>query len=147
MRPPSCPPRPRPAPQPPPSGWHRAHRHLDATLPIILVSGDGVTQKTSTVTVPKKTPVWSQLVFQARKAGVDDLKITVSGGPAGLGVSYPADRAYTQLNDAAGLPVGADDYASVKFDATNVAAGTYTLTVKQTYGTTTDTNPLTLVVV
>ncbi|MET7423249.1 hypothetical protein [Dactylosporangium sp. NPDC005555] len=118
-----------------------------ATLPIVLVSGAGLTQKTSTVTVPKKTPVWSQLVFQARRAGVDDLKITVSGGPTGLGVSYPGDRTYTQLNDAAGLPVGADDYASVKFDATNVAAGTYTLTVKLAYGTNVDTNTLTLVVV
>jgi hypothetical protein len=118
-----------------------------ATLPVVSVSGDAVTQKTSTVTVPKKTPVWSQLVFQARKGGVDDLRITVSGGPTGLVVSYPQERAYTQLNDAASLPVGTDDFAAVRFDATNVAAGTYKLTVKQTYGSTTDTNDLTLVVV
>ncbi|MEV4517370.1 hypothetical protein AB0K00_51505 [Dactylosporangium sp. NPDC049525] len=118
-----------------------------ATLPVVSVTGDAITQKTSTVTVPKKTPVWSQLVFQARKGGVDDLRITVSGGPTGLVVSYPQERAYTQLNDAASLPVGTDDFAAVKFDATNVAAGTYQLTVKQTYGSTTDTNNLTLVVV
>lgn len=118
-----------------------------ATLPIISVTGDAVTQKTSSVSVPKKTPVWTSLVFQARKGGVDDLRITVSGGPAGLVVSYPQERAYTQLNDGASLPVGADDFAAVKFDATNVAPGSYKLTVKQTYGTTTDTNDLTLVVV
>jgi hypothetical protein len=118
-----------------------------ATLPVVSVTGDAITQKTSLVTVPKKTPVWTSLVFQARKGGVDDLRITVSGGPAGLVVSYPQERAYTQLNDAASLPVGTDDFAAVKFDATNVAAGTYKLTVKQTYGATTDTNDLTLVVV
>lgn len=118
-----------------------------ATLPVVSVTGDAVTQKTSSVTVPKKTPVWSQLVFQARRSGVDDLRITVSGGPAGLVVSYPQERAYTQLNAGASLPVGTDDYAAVKFDATNVAAGTYKLTVKQSYGGTTDSNELTLVVV
>ncbi|MEV4133297.1 hypothetical protein AB0J72_14150 [Dactylosporangium sp. NPDC049742] len=118
-----------------------------ATLPVVSVTGDAVTQKTSTVTVPKKTPVWSQLVFQARKGGVDDLRITVSGGPTGLVVSYPQERAYTQPNQAAALAVGTDDFAAVKFDATNVAVGTYKLTVKQTYGGITDTNDLTLVVV
>ncbi|MDG6104081.1 hypothetical protein Daura_12420 [Dactylosporangium aurantiacum] len=118
-----------------------------ATLPIVSVTGDAVTQKTSSVTVPKKTPVWSQLVFQARKGGVDDLRVTVSGGPAGLVVSYPQERAYTQLNAGAALPVGTDDHAAVKFDATNVAAGTYKLTVKQSYGSTTDSNDLTLIVV
>jgi hypothetical protein len=118
-----------------------------ATLPVVSVGGDAITQKTSRVTVPKKTPVWTQLVFQARRSGVDDLRITVSGGPAGLVVSYPQERAYTQLNDAASLPVGTDDFAAVKFDATDVAAGTYKLTVEQTYGGSTDTNTLTLVVV
>lgn len=118
-----------------------------ATLPVISATGDAITQKTSTVTVPKKTPVWSQLVFQARKAGVDDLRVTVSGGPGGLVVSYPQERAYTSPNAAASLAVGTDDYTAVKFDATNVAAGTYKLTVKQTYGGITDTNDLTLIVV
>jgi hypothetical protein len=118
-----------------------------ATLPVVSVGGDAITQKTSLVTVPKKTPVWTQLVFQARRSGVEDLRITVSGGPAGLVVSYPQERAYTQLNDGASLPVGTDDFAAVKFDATNVAAGTYKLTVKQAYGATTDTHHLTLVVV
>lgn len=118
-----------------------------ATLPVVSVSGDAVTQKTTTVTVPKVTPVWTQLVFHARRSGVDDLRITVSGGPTGLVVSYPQERAYTQLNAAAGLPAGADDFAAVKVDATKVATGTYRLTVRQTYGSTTDSNDLTLVVI
>ncbi|MGI5243600.1 hypothetical protein [Dactylosporangium sp. CA-139066] len=119
---------------------------VTATLPVVAVTGDAVVQKTATVTVPKATPVWQQLVFQSRRAGVDDLRITVSGGPAGLVVSYPAGRAYTALNKGAGLAVGTDDYAAVKFDASAVATGTYRLTVKLAYGTTTDTNDLTLVV-
>jgi hypothetical protein len=119
---------------------------VTATLPVVSVTGDAVVQKTSSVTVPRATPVWSQLVFQSRKAGVDDLRIAVSGGPTGLVVSYPADRAYTALNKGAGLAVGSDDYAAVKFDATAVAAGTYKLSVKLTFGGTTDTNDLTLVV-
>jgi len=90
--------------------------------------------------------VWQQLVFQSRKAGVDDLRITVSGGPAGLVVSYPAAHAYTALNKGVGLAVGTDDFAAVRFDATAVATGTYKLTVKLAYGSTTDTNDLTLVV-
>ena len=117
-----------------------------ASLPIVSITGDAVTQKTTSVTVPKSTPVWSQIVFSARKAGVDDLKITVSGGPTGLGVTYPGGRSYTQLNDAANLPIGADDYASVKFDATGVPTGTYLLTVTESFGNSTDTNMLTLVV-
>ncbi|UWP84929.1 hypothetical protein Dfulv_12140 [Dactylosporangium fulvum] len=117
-----------------------------ATLPVVSATGDAVVQKTTTVTVQKSTPVWTQLVFQARKPGVGDLRVTVSGGPQGLVVSYPGDRAYTSPNNAAGLTVGTDDFVAVRFDATGVAAGTYKLTVKQAYGTTTDTNELTLVV-
>jgi hypothetical protein len=119
---------------------------VTATLPVVSVTGDAVVQKTSTVTVPKATPVWQQLVFQSRKAGVDDLRITVSGGPAGLVVSYPAAHAYTALNKGVGLAVGTDDFAAVRFDATAVVTGTYKLTVKLAYGSTTDTNDLTLVV-
>ncbi|WP_433085995.1 hypothetical protein ACQP1P_12040 [Dactylosporangium sp. CA-052675] len=119
---------------------------VTATLPVVSVTGDAVVQKTTLVTVPKATPVWSQLVFQSRKAGVDDLRITVAGAPSGLVVSYPADRAYTALNKGTGLAVGTDDFAAVKFDATNAAAGTYKLTVRLSYGSTTDSNDLTLVV-
>ena len=119
---------------------------ITATLPVVSVTGDAVVQKTSTVNVPKATPVWSQLVFQSRKAGVDDLRVTVAGAPSGLVVSYPGGRAYTALNKGAGLAVGTDDFAAVRFDATNVPAGTYKLTVKLAYGSTTDSNDLTLVV-
>ncbi|GGM09190.1 hypothetical protein ACFFX1_01445 [Dactylosporangium sucinum] len=111
------------------------------------VTGDAVVQKTTTVTVQRATPVWTNLVFQARRSGVDDLRITVADAPAGLVVGYPGDRAYTGPNQSAGLPVGTDDFAAVRFDASKLAAGTYKLTVKQSYGTTTDSNPLTLVVV
>jgi len=119
---------------------------VTATLPVVAATGDAVVQKTATVTVPKATPVWQQLVFQSRRSGVDDLRVTVSGGSAGLAVSYPAGRAYTALSKSAGLAVGTDDYAAVRFDATAVAAGTYRVTVTLAYGGTTDTNPLTLVV-
>ena len=119
---------------------------VTATLPVIASGSDAIVQKTSSVTVPKATPVWSQLVFQARKSGVDNVRITATGGPAGLKVSYPGDRAYTSLNGASSLAVGTDDFASVKFDATGVAPGTYKLTVNLAYGSTTDTNDLTVVV-
>jgi hypothetical protein len=118
-----------------------------ATLPVVAVTGDAVVQKTTTVTVPKATPVWSQLVFQSRRAGVDNLQVTVAGGPTGLVVSYPQNTGtYTSLSKGSSLAVGTDDYAAVKFDATGVAAGTYKLTVKLAYGSTTDSNDLTLVV-
>ncbi|MFI5909457.1 hypothetical protein [Dactylosporangium sp. NPDC051541] len=120
---------------------------VTATLPVVSVSGDAVVQKTTQVTVPKATPVWSQLVFQSRKAGVDNLQVTVSGGPTGLVVSYPQNTGtFTSLSKGSSLAVGTDDFAAVKFDATNVAAGTYKLTVSLKYGSTTDTNELTLVV-
>ncbi|GAA3456421.1 hypothetical protein [Dactylosporangium matsuzakiense] len=120
---------------------------VTATLPVVSVTGDAVVQKTSAVTVPKATPVWSQLVFQSRKSGVDNLQVTVTGGPTGLVVSYPQNTAtYTSLSKGSSLAVGTDDFAAVKFDATNVAAGTYKLTVNLKYGSTTDTNDLTLVV-
>jgi hypothetical protein len=61
-------------------------------------------------------------------------------------VRYPAERAYTALNKGAGLAVGTDDFAAVRFDATNVAPGTYQVKVDLAYGSTTDGNDLTLVV-
>jgi hypothetical protein len=83
---------------------HEADGHRTATLPIVSVAGDAVTQKTSSVTVPKKTPVWSQLVFQARKGGVDGLRVTVSGGvytdPSAMAEAYASKPVYAGLSDA-----------------------------------------------
>ncbi|MEV6930358.1 hypothetical protein AB0M46_38560 [Dactylosporangium sp. NPDC051485] len=116
-----------------------------ATIATISLTGDTVVQKTSATTVPKATPVWSQLNFHSQGTATN-VQVTVSGGPSGLVVSYPGDRAYTSLSQGSTLPAGADDYAAVKFDATNVPTGVYKLTVKITYGGTVDTNNLLLTV-
>ncbi|GAA2387192.1 hypothetical protein [Dactylosporangium salmoneum] len=116
-----------------------------ATIATISLTGDAVVQKTTAITVPKATPVWSQLNFHAQGT-VTNVQVTVSGGPSGLVVSYPGERAYSSLNQGSTLLAGSDDYAAVKFDATNVPTGVYKLKVKVTYGSTVDTNDLLLTV-
>ena len=103
-----------------------------AVLPIVAASGAAVVQKTSSVTVPKSTPVWTQLSFQGRKTGLADFRVTLTA-PSGLSIAYPGDKNSAGLAETASLPVGFDDFVAVRIDATGAAAGTYKVPVHATY--------------
>jgi len=103
-----------------------------ALLPVVATTGAAVVQKTESVAVPKSTPVWTQLSFQGRKAGLAGFRVTLTP-PRGLTVSYPGDKTSAGLALTNSLPVGSDDFVAVRIDATGAAAGTYKVPVHATY--------------
>jgi hypothetical protein len=106
--------------------------NTSAILPIVASTGAAVVQKTSTVTVPQATPVWTQLSFQGRKAGLENFRVTLDA-PSGLSVAYPGDKTSTGLSAGTALPIGSDDFVAVRVDATGAKAGTYKVPVHATY--------------
>lgn len=116
-----------------------------AVLPIIAVSGNAVAQKTSSVTVSRSAPVWTQISFTGRKPGLADFRVSLTA-PSGLGVTYPGDGTTAGLNLAPALEVGSDDYVSVRLDTSKMAAGTYTVPITATYTGGSYTGSLSLVV-
>jgi len=116
------------------SDCHGTAKTLNTTavLPVVPTTGAAVVQKTSSVAVPKATPVWTQLSFQGRRTGLADFKVTLSP-PTGLSVTYPGDHAAAGLSLTSSLPVGSDDFIAVRIDATGAAAGTYKVPVHATY--------------
>ncbi len=103
-----------------------------AVLPVVPVTGTAVVQKTSSVAVPRSTPVWTQLSFSGRRTGLTDFRVTLTP-PAGLSVAYPADKTSAGLSLTTNLPVGTDDFVAVRVDATGAKAGTYKVPVHATY--------------
>jgi hypothetical protein len=116
-----------------------------AVLPVVPVTGNAVVQKTSSVSVPQSTPVWTQLSFSGRKTGLTDFRVTLSP-PAGLSVAYPGDQPSAGLSLATSLPVGTDDFVAVRVDATGAKAGAYKVPVHATYGGGSFNGSLTVVV-
>jgi hypothetical protein len=103
-----------------------------AVLPIVTASGTSVVQKTASVTVPQRTPVWTQLSFQGRKTGLSDFRVTLAA-PSGLSIAYPGDKTSAGLAETTSLPIGSDDFVAVRIDATGAKAGTYKVRLHATY--------------
>ncbi|GIJ54917.1 hypothetical protein [Virgisporangium aurantiacum] len=117
----------------------------NATLPVVAPIGDAVVQKTSSVTLTRTAPAWTQISYLGRKSGVTNFRVTVTA-PAGMTVVYPADGTSSGLNGGPVLGVGVEDYAAVRLDATALKAGTYTATVKATWDGGSSTDDLKIVV-
>jgi hypothetical protein len=102
------------------------------SVPLVAYAGVNLTQVTTSVTVPKATPTWTQLSFTGGAPMLSKFKVTVTG-PAGLVVIYPGDAKSAGLNSGDSLQGGATDFTAVKLDATALAKGTYDLTVTETF--------------
>jgi hypothetical protein len=124
-----------------------AHRKasIAASIPIVAATGAAVVQKTSTVTVTRNTPVWTQLSFQGGQPGLSDFRVSLTA-PPGLAVVYPGDKTSAGLNLATSLAVGQDDYVAVRLDATDLTPGRYQVPVHASYTGGTYDGTLTLIV-
>jgi hypothetical protein len=118
---------------------------VTASVPIVAATGEAVVQKTSTVTVTRSTPVWTQIAFQAGRTGLADFRVSLDA-PAGLSVVYPGEKTSAGLNLSTSLAVGHDDFVAVRFDAADLAPGSYDVPVRATYAGGTFTGTLKLVV-
>src|SRR5438552_2028787 len=91
-----------------------------------------VVQKTVAASVPKSTPTWTTITFRGTRPNLANFRVTLAP-PTGLTVVYPGDGASSGLHDGTTLPVGADDYAAVRLDASGLVTGTYRIPVHATY--------------
>jgi hypothetical protein len=105
---------------------------VSATLPVIPPTGAAVLLKTSAVSVPRATPTWTNLTFRGTRPNLANFRVTVTP-PTGLKVVYPNDGASSGLSAGGTLPVGADDSAAVRLDASGLSPGTYQVPVHATY--------------
>jgi hypothetical protein len=103
-----------------------------ASLPVSPSSDAAVIQKTTAASVSRSTPTWTNITFRGTRPNLTNFRVSLTP-PAGLKVSYPGDATSAGLHDVATLPVGADDYVSVRLDASGIAAGTYQVPLHATY--------------
>jgi hypothetical protein len=116
---------------------------VTATLPVAPSSGAAVVQKTVAASVPKSTPTWTTITFRGTKPNLTNFRVTLTP-PAGLTVVYPGDGKSSGLHAGTTLPVGQDDYAAVRLDASGLATGVYQVPVQATYTGGSFTGQLTL---
>jgi len=105
---------------------------VTATLPVTPATGAAVILKTVSASVPKSTPTWTNIAFRGTRPNLANFRVTLTP-PNGLSVVYPGDGTSSGLHAGTALPVGADDYAAVRFDASGMAPGTYQVPVHATY--------------
>src|SRR2546430_2701717 len=105
---------------------------VTATLPVAPSTGAAVILKTVSASVPKSTPTWTTITFRGTKPNLSNFRVTLTP-PAGLAVVYPGDGTSSGLHAGSALPVGGDDYAAVRLDASGLATGTYQVPVHATY--------------
>jgi hypothetical protein len=103
-----------------------------ATLPVYPSTSAAIIQKTVSASVPKSMPTWTNITFRGTRPNLANFRVTLSP-PTGLTVVYPGDGTSSGLHAGTALPVGADDYAAVRLDASGLATGTYQVPVHVSY--------------
>jgi hypothetical protein len=105
---------------------------VTASLPVVPSTGAAVIMKTVSASVPKSTPTWTNITFRGTRPNLANFRITLAP-PKGLAVVYPGDATSAGLHAGSTLPVGGDDYAAVRLDASGLATGTYQIPVHASY--------------
>ncbi|GAA2747915.1 hypothetical protein GCM10009868_39300 [Terrabacter aerolatus] len=97
------------------------------TLPVSTPSGPAVTARTTSAVIAAGSVAWVPLSFTANRAGVDNFRLQAKTLPVGLSVVYPSDGVTSGLSNDTSLPAGGTDFAAIRFDATKLARGTYSI--------------------
>lgn len=109
-----------------------AHQSVTATLPVTAPTGTGVLQKTTAVSVPQDTPTWTRIVFRGTARELAHFLVTLTPLD-GLSVAYPKDAKSSGLDGGTSLTPDADDFASVRIDASGMTPGVYNMAVHADY--------------
>lgn len=119
------------------------------TVPVRAASGPAFTQQTTTLSIKAGSDGFQRLTFTGGQTDLAAFTVRLRELPAGLEVAYPGDRAAAGLNGGQTLVGGSSDYVGVRFIATDLKPGTYTIPVLISYtaaSAQTQTTTLTLTV-
>lgn len=119
------------------------------TVPIQAATGPAFRQKTTMVSIQAGSNTFQQVAFAGGQSDLANFNVRLGALPAGLEVAYPGDKSSSGLNGDSTLIGGSTDYAGIRFIATDLKPGTYTIPVTVSYiaaSPQTATGTLTLVV-
>jgi hypothetical protein len=102
-------------------------------VPVLPASGVPFTQQTTTVTLAAGTSSFQQIAFTGGQTDLADFTVRAGALPAGLQVAYPGDRTASTLNGGRTLRGRSTDYVGVRFVATDLRPGTYTVPLTISY--------------
>ena len=103
------------------------------TVPVVPATGPAFTQGTTSVPVTAGSNGFAPLAFTAGQADLADFTVRAGKLPAGLVVGYPGDGTVSRPAGGAGIIGRTTDQVALRFDATALATGTYTVPLTISY--------------
>ena len=103
------------------------------TVPVVAATGPAFTQGTTTVPVTAGSNGFAPLAFTAGQADLADFTVRAGTLPAGLTVGYPGDGPVSRPAGGTGIIGRTTDQVALRFDATSLAKGTYTVPLTISY--------------
>ena len=114
----------------------KARRHTltsTVTVPVVAATGPAYTQGTTSVPLAAGSNAFVPLAFTAGQADLADFTVRAGKLPAGLTVGYPGDGTVSRPAGGTGIIGRTTDQVALRFDATSLAKGTYTVPLTITW--------------
>lgn len=126
--------------------WQGQHRSLwllngirsftttaTVTVPVVPATGVPFTQKTTEVAVAAGSSSFQQIAFTGGQTDLAGFTVRVGALPVGLQVAYPGNGSASTLNGGSSLLGRSTDYVGVRFEATGLSPGRYTVPLTISY--------------
>jgi hypothetical protein len=100
-----------------------------ATVTVLVVpaTGPAFTQNTPSLSIAAGSNTFQQIAFTGGQADLADFTVRLGALPAGLTAGYPGDAAASRPSGSSELAGKSTDFVAVRFDATGLAPGSYTV--------------------
>ena len=103
------------------------------TVPVVPAAGPPFTQDTTQVSIAAGSDSFQQIGFTGGQTDLADFAVRVGALPAGLEVAYPGNRTATTPAGGSSLLGRRTDQVGLRFVATGLLPGTYTVPLSITY--------------
>ncbi|MGO4597221.1 hypothetical protein [Terrabacter sp. 2RAF25] len=103
------------------------------TVPVQAATGPAFTQQTTSLGIRAGSNGFERIAFAGGQTDLADFSVRLGELPPGLEVAYPGDRSSSGLNGDTTLVGGSVDYVGVRFIATDLEPGTYSIPVLISY--------------
>lgn len=111
----------------------RHTRTSTITVPVEAATGPAFTQGTTSIPLKAGSNAFVPIAFTAGQADLADFAVRAGTLPAGLKVGYPGDGTVSRPARGTGIIGRTTDQVALRFDATSLAKGTYTVPLTISY--------------
>jgi hypothetical protein len=115
------------------SGIRPSTTTATVTVPVVPATGVPFTQKTTEVAIAAGSSSFQQIAFTGGQTDLGAFTVRVGALPTGLQVAYPGNGSASTLNGGSSLPGRSTDYVGVRFEATGLPPGRYTVPLTISY--------------